>query len=178
MRDLTAGDRVTEVYRRVDSGRWRLPRLLGLGAALALAFALDGASLPWAQGPGRTIYMAAVEMKGGTQHDKEPYPADPLPAGAGYLKTPPNAAGRWEVSTYQWSPGTIVAREGETVTLEIVGINGDVHPATIPGLVESFTVKRGQVTRVTFTAGKPGLYPVVCTKHRPSMQGTLVVLPK
>jgi plastocyanin len=76
-----------------------------------------------------------------------------------------------------WSPGTIVVREGETVTLEIVGINGDVHPSTIPGVVD-FTVRRGEVTRVTFTAAKPGLYPITCTKHRPSMQGTLVVLPK
>ena len=64
------------------------------------------------------------------------------------------------------------------MTLEIVGINGDVHPSTTSSLVDSFTVKRGQVTRVTFTATKPGLYPITCTKHTPSMQGTLVVLPK
>ena len=69
-------------------------------------------------------------------------------------------------------------QQGETVTLEIVGINGDEHPATIPGLVQAFMVKRGQITRVTFTAGKPGLYPMICTKHLPNMQGTLVVLPK
>ncbi len=37
---------------------------------------------------------------------------------------------------------------------------------------------RGHEGRVTFVAGKPGLYPVICTKHRPSMQATLVVLPK
>jgi plastocyanin len=80
--------------------------------------------------------------------------------------------------TYQWSPGTIVVREGETVTLEIVGVNGDVHPSTIPGIVDSFTVKRGHVTHVTFTAPKPGLHPTTCTKHMPNMQGTLVVLPK
>ncbi len=71
-----------------------------------------------------------------------------------------------------------MVQRGETVTLEIVGINGDAHPSTIPGFVDSFTVKRGQITRVTFTASKPGLYPIVCTKHQPNMQGTLVVLPK
>ena len=147
-------------------------------AVVALALVLGGAGAPWAQTTGRVIYMAAVEMKGGTQKDKEPYPETPLPSGAGYAKTPPNAAGRWEVSAYQWSPGSIVVQQGETVTLEIAGINGDVHPSTIPGLVDSFTVKRGEITRVTFTAAKPGLYPVVCTKHLPGMQGTLVVLPK
>ena len=75
-------------------------------------------------------------------------------------------------------PGTIVVRVGETVTLEIIGVNGDVHPSTIPGIVDAFTVKRGQVTRVTFTATKPGLYPITCSKHTPNVQGTLVVRPK
>ena len=147
--------------------------------AVALSLAFVWADTPWAQtAQGRVIYMAAIEPRGGAQQDKEPFPQTPLPAGDGYRKTPPDANGRWEVVTYQWSPGTIVVREGETVTLEIVGINGDVHPSTIPGIVDSFTVKRGEVTRVTFTAAKPGLYPITCTKHTPSMQGTLVVLPK
>ena len=122
--------------------------------------------------------MAAVEMKGGAQQEQEPYPQSPLPSDGGYIRTPPNPAGRWEVSAYQWSPGTIVVRQGETVTLEIVGVNGDIHPSTIPGIMESFTVKRGEITRVTFTGNKPGLYPIICTKHRPNMQGILVVLPK
>ena len=159
-------------------GRRWLRRAAPAGAALGLGLALGGVETPWAQGPGRTIYMAAVEMKGGTQQEKEPYPAADLPPGGGYVKTAPNASGRWEVSAYQWSPATIVAHQGETVTLEIVGVNGDMHPSTIPGLVDSFTVKRGEITRVTFTASKPGIYPVICTKHLPNMQGTLVVLPK
>ena len=148
------------------------------GLAVPLIVLAARSESPWAQAPGRVIYMAAVEMKGGTPKEKEPYPETPLPSGAGYIKTPPNPAGRWEVSTYQWSPGTIVVQQGETVTLQIVGINGDVHPSTIPGVVDSFTVKRGEITRVTFTTTKPGLYPITCTKHVPSMQATLVVLPK
>jgi plastocyanin len=147
--------------------------------ALALTLAFVWADTPWAQTTqGRVIYMATVEPRGGAQQDKEPFPTAPLPTGDGYRKTPPDANGRCEVVTYQWSPGTIVVREGEPVTLEIVGINGDVHLGTIPSLVDSFTVKRGEVTRVTFTASKPGLYPFTCTKHTPNMQGTLVVLPK
>lgn len=152
--------------------RWAPP------AALALALAFMWADTPWAQTQGRVIYMATIEPRGGAQQDKERFPQTALPAGEGYRKTPPDANGRWEVVTYQWSPGTIVVREGETVTLEIAGINGDVHRGTIPGIVDSFTVKRGEVTRVTFTATKPGLYPITCTKHTPAMQGTLVVLPK
>lgn len=156
--------------------RWgRYVVATSLPVALAVALAVE---IPRAQAQGRVIHMAAVEMKGGTQREKEPYPETPLPLGAGYVKTPPNAAGRWEVSAYQWSPGTIVIQQGETVTLEIVGVNGDVHPATIPGIVDSFSVKRGEITRITFTASKPGLYSIICTKHVPSMRGTLVVLPK
>src|SRR5216683_7242806 len=157
-------------------GRRRIRHAAACGAALLLVLIGARADIPRAQAPGRVIYMAAVEMKGGTQKENEPYPETPLPSGAGYIKTPPNPAGRWEVSTYQWSPGTIVIKQGETVTLEIVGINGDVHPSTIPGVVDSFTVKRGAITRVTFTATKPGLFPIICTKHQPTMQGTLVVL--
>src|SRR5713226_5126246 len=107
--------------------------------SLALALVMVGAEVSWAGAQGRVIYMAAVEMKGGAQQEKEPYPKVPLPSGEGYIKIPANPAGRWEVSAYQWSPGTIVVQQGETVTLEIAGINGDVHPSTIPGVVDSFT---------------------------------------
>jgi heme/copper-type cytochrome/quinol oxidase subunit 2 len=163
-----------DVRGNVKGKRCGLIPAMVVTAGLALATA----DAPWAQATGRVVYMAAVEMKGGAQNEKEPYPEVPLPAGAGYVKTPPNPAGRWEVSAYQWSPATVVVRQGETVTLEIIGVNGDVHPSTIPELAESFTVKRGEITRVTFTASKPGLYPIICTKHQPSMQGTLLVLPK
>src|SRR6266849_9479624 len=140
-------------------------RRLAPATALALALAFMWADTPWAQTQGRVIYMATIEPRGGAQQDKEPFPQAALPAGDGYRKTPPDANGRWGVVTYQWSPGTIVVREGETVTLEIVGVNGDVHPSTIPGLVNSFTVKRGEVTRVTFTSPKPGLYLITCTSQ-------------
>ncbi len=147
--------------------------------ALVVALPFVWADTPAAQtAQGRVIYVATIEPRGGAQQDKEPFPQAALPAGDGYRKTPPDANGRWEVVTYQWSPGTIVVREGEPVTLEIVGVNGDLHRGMIPGLVDSFTVKRGEVTRVTFTATKPGLYPMICTRHTPTMQGTLVVLPK
>ncbi len=164
--------------KTAGKGRHWIRNVAAFGLAVPLVVLGVGTEIPWAQAPGRVIYMAAVEMKGGTQQEKEPYPETPLPSGAGYIKTPPNPAGRWEVSTYQWSPGTIVVQQGQPVTLEIVGINGDVHPSTIPGVVGSFTVRRGEITRVTFTASKPGLFPIICTKHQPNMQGTLLVLPR
>jgi plastocyanin len=61
------------------------------------------------------------------------------------------------------------------------GIHTSERPYEFPHRllhVASFTVKRGQLTHVSFTAGKPGIYAVICTKHLPNMQGTLLVLPK
>jgi len=126
----------------------------------------------------RTIYMAAVEPKGGTAVSSEPFPAAALPAGGGYVLRAPDSTGRWEVSTYQWQPGFVVAREGEQVTLEIVGINGAEHISALPPFVQTFTVKRGQITRLTFNAGRAGIFPIICVSHQPSMTGYLVVLPR
>lgn len=126
----------------------------------------------------RTIYMAAVEPKGGTSATSEPFPTAALPPGGSYILKAPDANGRWEVSTYQWQPSFIVAREGEQVTLEIIGINGAEHVASLPPFVNSFTVRRGQLTRVSFNASRAGMFPILCVTHQPSMTGYLVVLPK
>src|SRR5260370_408817 len=93
----------TEVRRRRWT-RWVLATSFPVALTVALA-----AEMPWAQARGREIYMAAVEMKGGTQKEKEPYPEAPLPPGAAYIKTPPNPAGPWGVSAYQSPPAPTVA---------------------------------------------------------------------
>ncbi len=124
----------------------------------------------------RTIYMAAVEPKGGVTVDQEPFPSTALPDGDGYILKEPDQAGRWEVSTYHWYPGTIVVNQGDVVTLEIVGINGASHPFSIEGYNINNVVQRGHVTRVTFTADKAGIFRITCSTHLPSMQADLVVL--
>jgi plastocyanin len=124
----------------------------------------------------RTIYMAAVEPKGGVTVDKEPFPAAELPAGGGYILKAPDDNGRWEVSTYRWDPGQVIVNQGDIVTLEIIGINGSAHPFTIEGHDVSGVVTRGHVTRVTFTADKAGVFKILCDAHMPAMQGELVVL--
>lgn len=129
----------------------------------------------------RTIYMAAVEPKGGASVSSEPFPSGSpaLTAGPGYVLRPPDASGRWEISAYQWQPGFVLASEGDDVTLEIVGINGAEHPAFIEGInLPAFTVKRGQITTVNFRARRAGFYRIVCSSHLPTMVGYLVVLPR
>ncbi len=154
-----------------------IKKIFLLVAVGALTLAACGGQSPSSAAPvERTIYMAAVEPKGGVTVDKEPFPSAALPEGGGYILKEPNADGRWEVETYRWDPGTIVANQGDIVTLEIVGINGTEHPFTIEGYGLSGVVKRGQITRVTFTADKAGIFSITCGVHLPTMQADLVVL--
>ena len=129
-------------------------------------------------GEKRFFTVAAVEPKGGATIDKEPFPTESLPAGGGYVLRQPDQTGRWEVSTYLWTPGQIVVNQGDKVVLEFVGVNGASHPTEIKGLGKAFTLKRGQTVRVEFKADQPGIYPVICTTHLPSMRGEIVVLPR
>lgn len=157
---------------------WRIVIAVVVLAATGVAFGAWLLPRPVAAQATRTIYMAAVEPKGGTAVSSEPFPTAFLPGGGGYVLKAPDSTGRWEVSTYQWQPGFIVAREGEQVTLEIIGINGAEHVSSLPPFVQSFTVKRGQITRVSFTANRAGLFPIICVSHQPSMTGYLLVLPR
>ncbi|MBI3969939.1 MAG: cupredoxin domain-containing protein [Chloroflexi bacterium] len=118
----------------------------------------------------------AVEPKGGTTADKKPFPKTALPPGGGYILKPPDETGRWEVSTYRWDPNQVIVNQGDSVTLEIIGINGAEHPAAIEGYDQKFTVKRGEVTRVVFRATKAGVFRIVCAAHNPAMVGELIVL--
>lgn len=133
-----------------------------------------------AQQPAKRFFtVLAVEPKGGTTTDKEPFPTATLPTGGGYVIAPPNeATKRWEVSAYVWQPSQIIVNEGDEVTLEFVGINGASHPTTIAAFGQTLTVKRGMANRITFVADKPGVHGIICDTHRPSMSGELIVQPK
>ncbi len=149
-----------------------------LAISMAILFGLHaGASAGQAQEK-RFFTLAAVEPKGGTNVAREAFPGQSLPPGGGYVLKEPDETGRWEVSTYVWMPAQIVVNEGDEITLEIVGINGAEHPTEIEGLDVSFTLRRGEVIRIEFTADRPGTYPIVCHTHAPSMRGEIVVLPR
>ena len=149
------------------------------GTIAGVLLLLPAASKGGQAGGERVIYMAAIEPKGGVTADKEPFPTTPLPKGGGYVLAPPSPQGRWEVSAYQFSQVTIVVRQGERVTLEIVGINGAKHSVHVDKYhPDLFEVKRGQISRVQFTADTPGLFKIHCKEHEPTMEGTLVVLPR
>jgi hypothetical protein len=51
-----------------------------------------------------------------------------------------------------WAPSQITVNQSDEVTLEFVGINGASHSTTIAGYNKSFELKRGQATKISFTA--------------------------
>ena len=155
-----------------------------VGALSGLAVLLSGcggteiaeASIP---GGAREIYLTALEYKGSAEVSKEAFPADKLPEGGGYgLKAPAGDPPKWEVNSYAWAPSNFVVAEGDKVTLKIVGVNGASHVSTIKDHVAKFTVERGKLATVEFTAGKPGVYEIICNTHAPNMKGQMIVLPR
>ncbi len=151
---------------------------LAAAAGLLLVFAACGddedSSLP--EPMTRTIYMEAIEPKGSATVDKEAFPDASLPEGGGYGLKEPDASGKWEVETYTWSPEQFVVNQGDTVNLEIVGINGASHDATIERYADSFVVERGRLTSLSFVAESAGVFKIICNTHKPAMTGELVVL--
>jgi heme/copper-type cytochrome/quinol oxidase subunit 2 len=149
-----------------------------LSAAVSAGSQIGYLGASRAQMPDKRFFtVLAVEPRGGANVGQEPFPGETLPSGGGYVMRQPDQSGRWEVSAYVWAPSQIVVNEGDEVTLEFVGINGAVHPTEIKG-IKAFTLKRGQVMRVEFKADRPGVHPVICGTHQPTMRGEIVVLPR
>jgi hypothetical protein len=126
----------------------------------------------------RHFVVTAIEPKGGVNVEKEPFPATPLPEGGGYVLKKPDDTGRWEVAVYVFDPRQIFVDEGDEVTLEFVGINGASHPVTIEAYGQTFELKRGHVSKVTFVADKPGRHTIICSAHQPTMVSELIVAPR
>jgi heme/copper-type cytochrome/quinol oxidase subunit 2 len=151
-------------------------------AVLAVVLAGSQIGQAWtsrAQTPATRFFtIAAVELRGGAPVGQEAFPAQALPPGGGYVIRQPDQTGRWEVSTYLCMPSQIVVNQGDEVTLDFVGVNGAAHPTEIQGLGKTFTLQRGHVARVSFKADKPGVYPVICRTHAPSMRSEIVVVAK
>lgn len=148
-----------------------------LGVSLGVASSGDAKSSA-APAKKRAIYLTAVEWKGSAEVAKEPYPTAALPEGGGYESFPPDAAGKWNVETYRFDSAVVVACEGEEVTLNIFGVNAAYHDITIPAFGQNFRVSRGQLSTVTFLAKKYGIYPIICTTHKPSHRADLAVFRK
>jgi plastocyanin len=126
----------------------------------------------------RTFTVVAIEPKGAPSSDKGPFPGQSMVAKTNLGDRLPEQSGSPVDSRYVWHPRRLVVEEGDEVTIDFAGINGDEHTGTIAAFGQTFAVKRGEMTRVTFVADKVGIFGYVCSTHQPGMSGELIVLPK
>lgn len=76
-----------------------------------------------------------------------------------------------------WTPESITAKRGDTVTLTLVNKLDAEHGYEIDGMKVKEVVGPQKTTTVTFKADKVGIFPIKCQLHPPHVAGQLVVLP-
>jgi plastocyanin len=126
----------------------------------------------------RTFYISTVSFDGTGNVTDEPFPNSTLPAGRGFVLSPPDVEGDWSIRTYMFDPSQIVVYEGDQVTLNFLGINAEVHNISVDGYAEPFELHRGELKTVTFTADRAGTIDFICSIHQPTMHGQIIVLPR
>jgi hypothetical protein len=126
----------------------------------------------------RTFYISTVSFDGNANVTDEPFPNSTLPAGRGFVLSPPDVQGFWSIRTYMFEPSQIVVYEGDQVTLNFLGVNAEVHNITVNGYAEPFELHRGELKTVTFTADRAGTIDFNCQIHQPTMHGQIIVLPR
>ncbi len=170
--------------------RKRIISFILIAVVLLLGATACAQSASPAIAPGeRTYYVTGVEYKGSTStKDLEAPPADPAKISKGYsYKKPGDAdksdATKWEVSTYRFEPGVMLAFVGDKVSLVIFLVNGDKHHVWVEGpdgkeVVKSVEMLRGREYKVSFTADKPGEYKLICDQHSTNMTAFIWALPR
>lgn len=162
--------------------------LIGILFVLALSL-LSGCAASGAVGlspSSVTFDVSVIEIKGAT--DGIPAPdVDPATLSAGYRFKPPGEydadnPDKWQVSTYMFSPASIVVAQGDKVTLRTFVINGDQHTVWLEApdgstAAVSVVMNRGREYSFSFTANQAGYYTLHCVEHDPTMRATILALP-
>ena len=173
-------------------GKTKVLNLLGIdvGLALFLLFLLPGQVLGQSAGATtHTIFMAVVEIKGGTSSEKlAPPSVNPKDLSKGYDFKAPGEADksdpkRWEVSTYLFSPSSVTVRQGDTIKLTAFVVNADEHHVRVNDpdgreVIAETKWNRGREYQLSFVAKKLGTYHLTCSDHAPTMAATILVLPR
>jgi len=107
----------------------------------------------------------------------EKYPNSTIPAGGGFVLTPPDKTGAWKFRAFTFEPSTIIVHQGDNVTLHFADVQGVHYNITVDG-VGSFSVSRGQIHTVSFIAEKLGTMNYYSPQRMPNMVGQIWVLPK
>lgn len=151
---------------------------------LFVACAGGGAAPPAAE---RVFYVNAIEIKGSTDGIAPP-PINPesLEKGLGY--NPPGEydasnPDKWRVASYMFSPSALTVFQGDTVTLVLFIVNGDLHADRIEDpdgqiVVAEQKHNRGRQYTMTFVADKAGIYQLRCKEHAENMRLLITVIPR
>ena len=136
----------------------------------------------------RHFYITGVEWKGTTSADSlDPPSVNPATLSNGYGFKPVGFDDanpqNWRVSAYVWTPASMIAFEGDTITLTIFIINGNEHNTWVRGpdggiAASDIEMQRGREYTMTFVADEPGTYILTCDEHDPTMTAYIQVLPR
>ena len=70
-----------------------------------------------------------------------------------------------DIEAYRWDPSYIAVNQGDKVNLVLHGISGNKHRFSLKEFGINGVVRKGETTRVSFVADKPGTYQLICHDH-------------
>lgn len=76
-----------------------------------------------------------------------------------------------------WTPESIFAKRGDTVTLTLINKLDAEHGFEIDAFKIKEVVDAQKTATVKFKADKTGIFPIKCQLHPPHVAGQLVILP-
>lgn len=132
----------------------------------------------------RDIIIATVHLdgtantQGDNKHPPEAYPTGTLPPGGGLQLTPPDETGAWRMRAFVFEPRQVVLFQGGPVKLTFVGVQGTSNRIAVDGVSDVIELKRGELKTVTIPGDKPGVIGFRSLDRLPSMQGSVVILPR
>ena len=161
-----------------------------LTALQAEVAGLDGSpSAPGVDPVDRFIEVTGFEIKGSTSSaDLAPPDVDPSTLSDGFgFKGPgdydADNPDKWQVATYMWSPGNMIANQGDSISLHFFIVNGNEHEVWVEGpdgstVVDETEMNRGREYFFDFDVSQAGVYRLICNNHEPTMTAELVVQPQ
>ena len=137
-----------------------------------------------ASGSEQVFHIATLHLDGKTNingagdHSPEPFPATAPKSSGGFIVKPPNPTGEWSVRAFAFHPSQVVVRQGDTVVLNFMGVQGPSHRIAVDGQPDQVPLRRGEMKSVRFVADQPGIVRFVSVGKEPTMQGSVLVLPR
>ena len=185
----------TSKCRRVATGALLASLLAGVsacGSESASVAANSGKEAPAASGETEaqsggqeqvfhiaTLHLdAKTNVKAAGDHGAEPFPATAPKSTRGFIVKAPDSKGEWSVRVFVFQPAQVVVQQGDPVVLNFIGVQGPAHTIAIDGQRERLSLKRGEMKTVRFVAEQPGVIKFISVGREPTMQGSVLVLPR